>query len=240
MEIDGEQGAYFAVWAPNAQTVSVVGEFNNWCGFDHNMTPLGTSGIWEIFIPGMKQWDMYKYVIVAKDGSVYYKADPYAFHSELRPGTASKVVDIDHYTWNDSAWLDKASSADQLTSPMSIYEVHIGSWKKNFDLNEDGFYDYRTLAHDLANYVKDMGYTHIELMGIAEHPFDGSWGYQVTSYFAPTARYGAPEDFMYFVDYMHQNGIGVILDWVPAHFPKDRQPVLSDAPPGQPGRFATA
>ncbi len=221
MEIDGEQGAYFAVWAPNAQTVSVVGEFNNWCGFDHNMTPLGTSGIWEIFIPGMKQWDMYKYVIVAKDGSVYYKADPYAFHSELRPGTASKVVDIDHYTWNDSAWLDKASSADQLTSPMSIYEVHIGSWKKNFDLNEDGFYDYRTLAHDLANYVKDMGYTHIELMGIAEHPFDGSWGYQVTSYFAPTARYGAPEDFMYFVDYMHQNGIGVILDWVPAHFPKD-------------------
>lgn len=221
MELDGVEGCYFAVWAPHAQSVSVVGDFNDWCGYDHNMTPLGTSGIWEIFIPDIKQWDMYKYAIVGKDGSVHFKADPYATHAELRPGTASKVCDINHYHWKDQEWLTKKEKENHLEVPMSIYEVHIGSWKKNFDLNEDGFYTYRQLADDLSEYVTNMGYTHVELMGILEHPFDGSWGYQVTGYFAPTSRYGAPEDFMYFVDKMHQNGIGIILDWVPAHFPRD-------------------
>lgn len=218
---EGKKVVHFAVWAPNAVAVSVVGEFNGWNEHANPMKALETSGIWEAYIEGVKEWDMYKYAITTRDGRVIYKADPYAFHSETRPGTASKVCNIDGFKWSDKKWINKTIKEDTLKNPMSIYEVHIGSWNKNYELNEDGFYDYKTLAHDLAEYVKDMGYTHVELMGIAEHPFDGSWGYQVTGYYAPTSRYGAPKDFMYFVDYMHKNDIGVILDWVPAHFPKD-------------------
>lgn len=216
-----DKKVHFAVWAPNAESVSVVGQFNGWDMDANHMTSLETSGIWEAYIDGVEEWDMYKYAIKTRDGRVLFKADPYAYHSETRPGTASKVVYIDDYKWDDEKWINKTIEEDTLKKPMSIYECHLGSWKKDFSRNEDGFYDYRTLAHDLAEYVKDMGYTHVELMGIAEHPFDGSWGYQVTGYYAPTSRYGAPKDFMYFVDYMHQNNIGVILDWVPAHFPKD-------------------
>lgn len=220
-EVNNVKGAHFAVWAPNAVAVSVVGEFNDWDDTAFYLTPLGSSGIWEGFIPGVKQWDMYKYAIRTKMGRTLMKADPYAFHAELRPGTASKVADIDSFKWTDEKWIGEKEEEASISKPMSIYEVHIGSWNKDFELNEDGFLDYRTLAHRLAKYIKEMGYTHVELMGILEHPYDGSWGYQVTGYFAPTARYGAPEDFMYFVDYMHKNKIGVILDWVPAHFPKD-------------------
>lgn len=221
--VDGRKGVHFAVWAPNAVDVRVVGDFNGWNDAEGVMTLLGTSGIWETFIPGAKQWDMYKYAIRTRDGRVLMKADPYAFHAETRPGNASKVADINSFHWTDNRWIDKMTEEkdEKYHRPMSIYEVHIGSWKKDFGRNEDGFYDYRTLAHDLTDYVKDMGYTHVELMGILEHPFDGSWGYQVTGYFAPTSRYGAPEDFMYMVNYLHRNNIGVILDWVPAHFPKD-------------------
>ncbi len=219
-EIDGVHGAYFALWAPNAMSVSVVGDFNNWDESANKMESLETSGIWEAFVPGIKEWDKYKYAIKTQKGEVLYKADPYAFHSEMRPGTASKVVDIDNFKWEDAKWL-KEKEENSYGEPMSIYEGHLGSWRKDYTRNEDGFYDYRTLAHDLAAYVKEMGYTHVELMGILEHPFDGSWGYQVTGYYAPTSRYGAPCDFMYFVNYMHKKGIGVILDWVPAHFPKD-------------------
>lgn len=221
--VDGRKGVHFAVWAPNAVDVRVVGDFNGWNPAEGSMTLLETSGIWETFIPGVKQWDMYKFAIQTRDGRILMKSDPYAFHAETRPGNASKVADINSFKWSDGKWLDRknAEKDDKYHLPMSIYEVHIGSWKKDFSRNEDGFYDYRTLAHDLADYVKNMGYTHVELMGILEHPFDGSWGYQVTGYYAPTSRYGAPEDFMYFVNHMHKNNIGVILDWVPAHFPKD-------------------
>ncbi len=220
-EVNGVSGVHFAVWAPNAEAVSVVGEFNAWREDAYYLQPLGTSGIWEGFISGVKQWDMYKYAIRTRDGRVLMKADPYAFHAEMRPGNASKVADVDSYKWSDDKWLAEKEEENSHEQPMSIYEVHIGSWNKDYGLNEDGFLDYRTLAHRLAKYVKDMGYTHIELMGILEHPFDGSWGYQVTGYYAPTSRYGGPQDFMYFVDYMHKNKIGVILDWVPAHFPRD-------------------
>ena len=221
--VDGQKGVHFAVWAPNAVDVRVVGDFNGWNAAYGSMELLGTSGIWETFIPDAKQWDMYKFAIQTRDGRILMKADPYAFHAETRPGNASKVADINSYKWSDKSWLEKkeAEKDDKYHQPMSIYEVHIGSWKKDFGRNVDGFYDYRTLAHDLADYVQNMGYTHVELMGILEHPFDGSWGYQVTGYFAPTSRYGGPEDFMYFVNHMHKKGIGVILDWVPAHFPKD-------------------
>ncbi len=220
-EVNGISGVHFAVWAPNAEAVSVVGEFNDWREDAYYLQPLGTSGIWEGFIPGVEQWAMYKYAIRTRDGRLLMKADPYAFHAEMRPGNASKVADIDSYKWSDEKWLAEKEEENSHEQPMSIYEVHIGSWNKDYGLNEDGFLDYRTLAHRLAKYVKDMGYTHIELMGILEHPFDGSWGYQVTGYYAPTSRYGGPQDFMYFVDYMHKNKIGVILDWVPAHFPRD-------------------
>lgn len=220
---NGRKGVHFAVWAPNAVDVRVVGDFNGWNGEEGKMTLIETSGIWETFIPGAKQWAMYKYAIQTRDGRILMKADPYAYHSETRPGNASKVADISSFRWTDSKWINKKieEQDEKYHQPMSIYEVHIGSWKKDFGRNQDGFYDYRTLAHDLADYVKNMGYTHVELMGILEHPFDGSWGYQVTGYYAPTSRYGAPEDFMYFVNYLHKNDIGVILDWVPAHFPKD-------------------
>lgn len=218
---NGRKGVYFAVWAPNAASVSVVGEFNGWERDRNVMSVLGSSGIWEVFVPDAKKWDMYKYAIETKDGRVLYKADPYAFHSELRPGTASKVADIDHFRWSDGKWLEKQETEDSLKKPMAIYELHLGSWKKDYTRNEDGFLDYKTLADMLVPYIKDMGYTHVELMGIAEHPFDGSWGYQVTGYYAPTSRYGGPDEFMYFVNKLHKNNIGVILDWVPAHFPKD-------------------
>lgn len=221
MNIDGVNGVYFAVWAPNAQKVSVVGDFNGWDTEVNEMSVLGSSGIWEVFVPEAKKWDMYKYAIKTADGRMLYKADPYGFHSEVRPGTASKIADIDHFKWTDKRWLNKQETEDTLKKPMAIYEVHPGSWKKDYSRNEDGFLDYKTLADMLIPYIREMGYTHVELMGISEHPFDGSWGYQVTGYYAPTSRYGGPDEFMYFVNEMHKNNIGVIFDWVPAHFPKD-------------------
>ncbi len=221
--VDGREGVHFAVWAPNAVDVRVVGDFNGWNAYDGAMTPLETSGIWERFIPGAKEWDNYKFAIQTRDGRILMKADPYAYHSQTRPENASKVANIQGFNWTDAKWMEKQKDEKKkrVNQPMSIYEVHLGSWKKDFANNPNGFYDYKTLAHDLADYVRYMGYTHVELMGILEHPFDGSWGYQVTGYYSPTSRYGAPKDLMYFVNHMHKNGIGVILDWVPAHFPKD-------------------
>lgn len=223
MEIDGQKGVHFAVWAPNAAYVSVVGDFNLWNGYEGIMVRKDPLGIWETFLPNAKLGDLYKFQITTRTGEVLYKADPFANYAEKRPGTASRVTDITKYRWGDKTWLNKRIKYDNKKSPMSIYEIHPGSWMKHpaKEGNEDGFYNYKELAHSLADYVTDMGYTHVELMGIAEHPFDGSWGYQVTGYFAPTSRYGTPQDFMYFIDYMHKHNIGVILDWVPAHFPKD-------------------
>ena len=223
MTVDGEEGVYFAVWAPNAAAVSIVGDFNEW---DENATPmerLEPLGIYQIFLTGIKVGDIYKYCVTAQDGKKTLKADPYGFQAELRPNNASVVADISDFKWHDSRWMKKREKFDDKKNPMFVYEVHPGSWKKHeqTEEDEDGFYNYREIAHELAAYVKDMGYTHVELMGIAEHPFDGSWGYQVTNYFAPTSRHGSPEDFQYFMDYMHEHNIGVILDWVPAHFPRD-------------------
>ena len=223
MTIDEEEGVYFAVWAPNAAAVSIVGDFNEW---DENATPmerLEPLGIYQIFLTGIKVGDIYKYCVTAQDGKKTLKADPYGFQAELRPNNASVVADISDFKWHDSRWMKKREKFDDKKNPMFVYEVHPGSWKKHeqTEEDEDGFYNYREIAHELAAYVKDMGYTHVELMGIAEHPFDGSWGYQVTNYFAPTSRHGSPEDFQYFMDYMHEHNIGVILDWVPAHFPRD-------------------
>ncbi|MDY5577844.1 MAG: 1,4-alpha-glucan branching protein GlgB [Lachnospiraceae bacterium] len=221
MEIDKQKGVYFAVWAPNAQAVSVVGDFNDWDIESNTMSVLGESGIWEVFVPGAKKWDKYKFAITTKKGNILYKADPYAFHAEVRPGNASKVAEIDGFKWSDAKWIEKQETVDRYEQPMAIYEMHPGSWKKDYSRGEDGFLDYKTIADRLVPYLKEMGYTHVELIGIAEHPFDGSWGYQVTGYYSPTSRYGGPEEFMYFVNMMHKNNIGVILDWVPAHFPKD-------------------
>ena len=223
MTVDEEEGVYFAVWAPNAAAVSIVGDFNEW---DENATPmerLEPLGIYQIFLTGIKVGDIYKYCVTAQDGKKTLKADPYGFQAELRPNNASVVADISDFKWHDSRWMKKREKFDDKKNPMFVYEVHPGSWKKHeqTEEEEDGFYNYREIAHELAAYVKDMGYTHVELMGIAEHPFDGSWGYQVTNYFAPTSRHGSPEDFQYFMDYMHEHNIGVILDWVPAHFPRD-------------------
>lgn len=218
---DGKEGVYFAVWAPAAREVYVIGEFNNWNAYGYDMKKISDGGIYDLFIPGAKAGDMYKFLIISQSGEALYKADPYANQAQLRPETASIVADLSGYEWKDSEWVEKKKTENHLKAPLSIYECHIGSWKKKDDGTEDGFYTYRELAPELAKYVSDMGYTHIELMGIAEYPYDGSWGYQVTGYYAPTARYGTPKDFMYFVDYMHEKGIGVILDWVPAHFPKD-------------------
>ena len=221
----GEKGFHFAVWAPNALSVSVIGEFNDWGEKDGGnfMKKVGEIGVWETFIPGVKIGDMYKYRIAAMDGRILDKADPYGNWAELRPGTASRTADIENFKWSDTIWMKKRAEFDVHTSPMAIYEVHPGSWRKHPATEEDpeGYYNYRELAVELADYVKDMGYTHVELMGIAEHPFDGSWGYQVTGYYAPTSRHGSPLDFKYMVNYLHKKGIGVILDWVPAHFPKD-------------------
>lgn len=217
----GKKGIYFAVWAPHAEAVSVVGDFNDWNPEANPMEVLETSGIYEAFVPGIGTGELYKFVITTGTGKMLFKADPYAQYAEYRPGTASITVDTSNFSWSDDAWMSKRTTMNPREAAMSIYEVHIGSWKKKNQADGDGFYTYREAAHELADYVKDMGYTHVELMGIAEHPFDGSWGYQVTGYYAPTSRYGTPDDFMYFINYLHKKGIGVILDWVPAHFPKD-------------------
>ncbi len=215
-----KKGVYFAVWAPNARSVSVVGEFNNWDRTVNVMERTEPLGIYTCFVPDAAEYAMYKYCIETYKGEFINKSDPFAYHAELRPGTASKVFDISNIKWTDKAWMEQRRKWKHTENPMSIYEVHIGSWKKHPE-GEDGFYNYREFAKEITKYVKDMGYTHIELIGIAEHPFDGSWGYQVTGYFAPTSRYGTPEDFAWMVDYLHKNKIGIILDWVPAHFPRD-------------------
>ena len=218
-----KKGVYFAVWAPNAQAVSVVGDFNEWEDSADLMEKVGPIGVWEVFVPGAKLGDLYKFCIRTMDGREIYKADPYANWSEMRPGTASRVADITKFVWSDANWMEKRKQTDPKQQALAIYEVHPGSWRKHpaSKADPDGFYGYREFAHALAEYVKRMGYTHVELMGIAEHPLDASWGYQVTGYYAPTSRYGTPEDFKYLVNYLHKNKIGVILDWVPAHFPKD-------------------
>ena len=219
MTIHGVEGVYFAVWAPNAMRVSVVGDFNMWDGRRHMMRRLWDSGIFEIFIPGLEPGTLYKYELKAKGGLTYLKADPYANAAELRPNTASIVTDLTKFEWTDQKWLEERKKADTKEAPMYVYEMHLGSWRRPQDGRS--FYNYRELAPMVADYIKEMGYTHVELMPVMEHPLDESWGYQVTGYYAPTARYGTPEDFMYFMDYMHNQGIGVILDWVPAHFPRD-------------------
>jgi len=221
MEINSIQGVHFAVWAPNARRVSVIGDFNRWDGRRHQMRVLGSSGIWEIFIPGLKEGDLYKFEIKSKFKKYSaVKADPYDFYFEFRPKTASIVYDIHKYQWNDSKWMEMRSKKNWLESPLSIYEVHLGSWMR-FPEENNRFLTYKEIADRLVTYVKEMGYTHIELLPITEHPLDASWGYQTLGYFAPTHRHGTPDDFMYFVDTCHQNNIGVILDWVPAHFPTD-------------------
>ncbi len=218
MTIDGVDGVYFAVWAPHATYVNVVGEFNDWNPFAGSMSAIDDSGIYEAFLPEAHVGQLYKYCITTAAGEQIFKADPYASSSELRPGTASRIADLRGFVWHDAPWFAKRDRVPIFDQPLSIYECHIGSWKQH----EDGsFYNYREAADELADYLLDMGYTHIELMGISEHPFDGSWGYQVTGYYAPTSRYGSPEDFMYFIDHFHRKGLGVILDWVPAHFPRD-------------------
>ena len=219
---DGEkQGVYFAVWAPHAEKVSVVGEFNDWDADKNPMKREEPLGIYICFVPDVQEGALYKYCIQTYKGEHIYKADPFANYAELRPGNASKVTDISALRWTDSKWMERRLTWDHHKEPMSIYEAHIGSWKRHPGREDDGFYTYREFAKAATEYIKEMGYTHIELMGIAEYPFDGSWGYQVTGYYAPTSRYGTPEDFAYMIDYFHKNKIGVILDWVPAHFPKD-------------------
>ena len=217
----GQDGYYFAVWAPHAAAVSLVGDFNAWNPDATPMKPVADSGIYELFVPGLGVGQLYKFAITTHTGTILFKADPYAFSAEYRPGTASVTADIRGFKWNDSKWMESRAGTDPVKAPISIYAVHLGSWKKKNRPEKDGYYTYMEAAHELADYVLEMGYTHVELMGIAEHPYDGSWGYQVTGYFAPTSRYGTPAEFMYFVNYLHKKGIGVILDWVPAHFPKD-------------------
>ena len=217
----GQDGYYFAVWAPHAAAVSLVCDFNAWNPDATPMKPVADSGIYELFVPGLGVGQLYKFAITTHTGTILFKADPYAFSAEYRPGTASVTADIRGFKWNDSKWMESRAGTDPVKAPISIYEVHLGSWKKKNRPEKDGYYTYMEAAHELADYVLEMGYTHVELMGIAEHPYDGSWGYQVTGYFAPTSRYGTPTEFMYFVNYLHKKGIGVILDWVPAHFPKD-------------------
>ena len=221
MELNGVKGVYFAVWAPKAKNVSVVGNFNGWMGYNHNMNKLADSGIFELFVPELSEGELYKFAVTSMNGETWLKADPFANASEFRPASASIVTNIEGYDWEDTEWMEQRKEEDNKKKPIAIYEVHLGSWKKTNDEKRCGFYNYRAIAEELGAYVKEMGYTHVELMGIAEHPFDGSWGYQVTGYYSPTSRYGTAKDFMYFVDYMHKLGIGVILDWVPAHFPRD-------------------
>jgi len=216
---DGEDGVVFRVWAPRAKAMSIVGDFNNWVPGDTPMKQLADSGIWECFVPGLKEYDIYKYCVTTPSDELVFKTDPYAFHTETRPSNCAKVYDINDYKWGDGKWQKAREKADVINSPMNIYELHAGSWRTYPDGNPFG---YRALADELLPYIKEMGYTHIELMPLTEYPFDGSWGYQVTGYFAPTSRYGSPKDFKYFIDRCHREGIGVIMDWVPAHFPKDQ------------------
>jgi 1,4-alpha-glucan branching enzyme len=216
--VDGQQGVRFAVWAPNAREVCVINGGNGW---EHGQDYLNSSdtGTWSGFIPGMAEGTAYKYSIRTHAGDVIDKSDPYAFSAELRPNTASLVTNLENYKWQDSDWLTRRPETDWLHAPVAVYEVHLASWKRPKD--DRPYFNYRELAHQLVDYAHEMGYTHLQLMPINEHPYDGSWGYQVTGYFAPTSRYGTPADFMYFVDYCHQKGIGVLIDWVPAHFPMD-------------------
>ncbi len=218
-----KKGVMFDLWAPGAKRVWVIGTFNDWNETSHEMVRIEPEkrGIYELFVPEAKVGDMYKYLIECADGQMRYKADPFANQAELRPGTASIVADIDHFKWTDSEWLERRAANDHFKRPMSILEVHPGSWMRHPFREDEGFYTYREFGESIIRYVKEMGYTHVELMGISEYPFDGSWGYQVTGYYAPTSRYGTPEDFAYLVNELHKNGIGVILDWVPAHFPRD-------------------
>ncbi|MEM6591957.1 MAG: alpha-amylase family glycosyl hydrolase, partial [Cyanobacteria bacterium P01_C01_bin.73] len=240
-KVNGIEGVYFAVWAPHARNVSVLGDFNDWDGRKHQMRRTVGNGIWELFVPDVKVGDSYKYEIKNYEGHIYEKSDPYGFQQEVRPKTASIVADLDSYTWNDADWMERRRNSDPLSQPVSVYEVHLGSWlhgstanpAKRADGSEEPpvcvaelkpgarFLTYRELADKLIPHVKDLGFTHIEVLPVAEHPFDGSWGYQVTGYYAATSRYGSPQDLMYFIDQCHQNGIGVLVDWVPGHFPKD-------------------
>ena len=217
---DGVSGTHFAVWAPNARRVSVVGSFNFWDGRKHAMQARGGSGVWELFVPGVGVGAEYKFEIRTQKNSLLLKSDPFGFQMQKRPETASIVADIEGYEWHDQGWMRERAQRDWRRAPINVYEVHLSSWKHAWARNPP-FYTWQEAAQTLIPYVVDMGYTHIELMGVAEHPFDGSWGYQVVGYFAPTSRFGTPKDFMAFVDQCHQAGIGVILDWVPAHFPKD-------------------
>lgn len=218
---DGVEGIHFGVWAPNAISVYVIGSFNDWNETANPMGEVGEGGVYAAFIKEAKVGDMYKYLIETPEGKKLYKADPFANHAEMRPGNASKVADINKFKWSDNAWMETRDAKNVFEEPMAIYECHIGSWMRHPREEEEGFYNYREFADRIVEYLKEMKYTHVELMGIAEHPFDGSWGYQVTGYYAPTSRYGTPEDFQYLVNLLHKNKIGVILDWVPAHFPRD-------------------
>ena len=218
--VNGVAGVHFAVWAPNAKSVSLIGNFNHWMPGSHPMMRVHFSGIWALFIPGLNEDEIYKFAIKTPEGNVLEKSDPYGFFAELRPHTASIVTSLEKHQWRDDAWMASRDQGNFLEEPMSVYEVHLGSWRRD-EKTDWGFMNYRDLAHQLVDYVKEMGFTHIQLMPITEHPLDMSWGYQVINYYAPTSRFGKPEDFMYFVDHCHQNGIGVILDWVPSHFPKD-------------------
>ena len=225
---DGKKGVYFDVWAPNASRVYVIGDFNGWNEYSHEMYRVEptTMGVYELFIPEAGLGTQYKYLIIGRDGNKHYKSDPYGNYTQVRPETASIVVDINNIKWSDDTWMKKRAAMtdeDVIAQPMAIYEVHLGSWMRHPDRADEteAYYSYRELADKLVKYVKEMGYTHVELMGVSEYPFDGSWGYQVTGYYAPTSRYGTPEDFAYLVNEFHKNKIGVILDWVPAHFPRD-------------------
>lgn len=221
-EVDGVQGYRFAVWAPNAQSVHVAGDFNEWHFRELPLYPVGVSGVWAAFVPHVQKGQLYKYSVVGKDGRDVYKADPLAFCCELRPGVASRTWDLDNFTWTDSAWMNaRRKQGPPLDKPISIYEVHLGSWCRDHDPEGNGFLRYGQIAKLLIDYVTDMGFTHVELLPVAEHPLDESWGYQTSNYFAPTSRFGTPEEFKGFVDALHNAGIGVFLDWVPAHFPKD-------------------
>jgi len=215
---NGTEGYLFRVWAPHAKKVSVMGDFRRWSSADHPMERLTPQGIWQLFIQDVREYSSYKYVIEDAHGNLFAKSDPYGFHMETRPGTASKTFNVDRYVWKDLKWRSRQNAKPPYSAPMNIYEVHLGSWRKYQDGN---YFDYDKLAEELIPYVMEMGYTHLELMPVSEYPFDGSWGYQVTGYYAPTSRYGSPEGFMSFVDACHLAGIAVILDWVPGHFPKD-------------------
>ena len=219
-EVNGQSGVNFAVWAPNAQSVQVVGDFNHWDGRSHSMQKHTSAGIWELFVPSAAAGSKYKFRMRSHDGQTVDKTDPYGFYAELPPRTASIVNPLDSYVWNDTNWMDRRANENQLDKPISVYEVHLGSWRKKVG-GVHGWMNYRELAHQLVAYCKEMGFTHLELLPVSEHPYSGSWGYQTVGYYACTSRYGTPEDMMYLVDHCHQNGVGVIIDWVPAHFPKD-------------------